>query len=77
MFERTYRAEGISAGCLPVAPWLLDPAHELPGRLWPMTVLPPPRHSLLRGVVAAIGGLGSTIAASTGLMVLAQYLTTP
>jgi hypothetical protein len=77
MLERTHRAEGIPAGCLPANPWPLDPAHELPGRLRPMSVLPPPRHPLLRRVLGAVCSLSLTIAAGASLMVLAQYLTTP
>jgi hypothetical protein len=77
MLERTHRAEGIPAGCLSATSWLLDPAHELPGRLRPMFVLPPPQRPLLGRIVAAIGSLGGTIAAGAGLMMLAQYLTTP
>jgi hypothetical protein len=73
------RAEGLPAGCgaMPVHPWPLDPAHEVPGRRCPMSVLPPPQRSLPRHIARAIGSLGGTIAAGAGLMVLAQYLTTP
>lgn len=72
------RAEGLPAGCaMPIHPWPLDPARELPGRRCPMSVLPPPRRSLFRRVVTAIYSLGSTIVAGAGLMVLAQYLTMP
>jgi hypothetical protein len=73
------RAEGIPAGCwaMPFHPWTLDPAQELPGRLRPMSVLPPPQRPLLRRIAATIGSVGGAIAAGAGLMVLAQYLTTP
>jgi hypothetical protein len=73
------RAEGVPAGCsaMPFHPWPLEPTHELPGRLRPMSVLPPPERSLLRRIAAAICSLGGTVAAGAGLMVLAQYLTTP
>jgi hypothetical protein len=57
--------------------WILDPTHELPGRLRPMSVLPPAQRSLLRRIAAATCRLGGAIAAGAGLMVLAQYLTTP
>jgi hypothetical protein len=78
MFEPTRYAEGLAAGgALPINPWTLDPAHELPGRLGPMSVLPPPQRSLFWRVLAAICSLGSTVAAGATLMVLAQYLTTP
>jgi hypothetical protein len=79
MLEPVRRAEGMPAGCcvLPVPRWTLDPAHELPGRLRPMFVLPPPQRSLLRRVAAATWSLGGAVAAGAGLMVLAQYLTTP
>ena len=75
----TRRAEGLPAGCgaIPIRAWPLDPAHEMPGRLAPMSVLPPPRHSLPRRILAAICSIGSTIAAGAGMMVLAQYLTMP
>jgi hypothetical protein len=79
MPEPVRRAEGLLAGCgaVPVHPWILDPAQELPGRLRPMFVLPPPQRPLLRRIAATIGSLGGAIAAGAGLMVLAQYLTTP
>lgn len=77
MFEPTYRAEGLPAGCLPVPFWPMDPAHELPGRRCPMFVQPPPQRPLTRRIAAAIFSLGSTIAAGVCLMVLAQSLTTP
>lgn len=71
------RAEALPAGCnVPIDHWALDPARELPGRLCPMSVLPPPQRSLPRRLAAAIGGLGSTFAAGVGLMALAAYLTT-
>ena len=62
---------------MPVHPWLLDPAHELPGRRCPMWVRPPPQRSAPRRIAAAVFGLGLTIAAGASLMILAQYLTTP
>jgi hypothetical protein len=75
--EPARRAEGHPAGCfVPINSWTLDPVLELPGRLCPMFVLPPPRRSLLRRLAAAIGGLGGAIAAGAGLMVLAAHLTT-
>jgi hypothetical protein len=79
ILERVRRAEGMPAGCcaLPLPRWTLDPAHELPGRLRPMSVLPPPRRSLLRQIAAATCSLGGALAAGAGLIVLAQYLTTP
>lgn len=76
-FERSYRAEGIAAGCLPVNFWPLDPARELPGRRCPMFVQPPPERPLVRRIAAAAFSLGSTIAVGACLMVLAQQLTTP
>jgi len=82
MSEPTRRAEGLPAGsgAMPIDPWPLrhlEPADELPGRLGPMSVLPPPEHSLPRRILGAICSLGSTIAAGAGMMLLAQYLTTP
>ena len=72
------RAEGLSAGCgMPVHPWLLDPAQELPGRRCPMWVRPPPQRSAVQRIAGAIFNLGLTIAAGASLMILAQYLTTP
>jgi hypothetical protein len=73
------RAEGLPAGCcaMPIPPWFLDPAHELPGRRCPLPVRPPPRRSLPRRIAATLGGLAGAIGAGAGLMVLAQYLTTP
>jgi hypothetical protein len=72
------RAEGLSAGCaMPVSPWPLDPAHELPGRRCPLPVLPPPQRSLPRRIAAALGSLAGAIIAGAGLMVLAQYVTLP
>jgi hypothetical protein len=75
----TRRAEGLPAGygVLPIAPWQLDPAHELPGRLCPMWVMPPPARPLSRRIMTALGQLGTTIAAGAGLMVLASYLVMP
>jgi hypothetical protein len=79
MRQPVRRAEGLPAGCgaLPIHPWSLDPAHEVPGRRWPMFVLPPPQRSAVQRVAGAIFSLGLTIAAGASLMVLAQYLTTP
>jgi hypothetical protein len=79
MLAPVRRAEGMPTGCcmLPVPRWTLDPAHELPGRLRPMSVLPPPQRSLLRRAAAATCSLGGAVAAGAGLMALAQYLTTP
>jgi hypothetical protein len=72
------RAEGLPAGCgMPVHPWFLDPAQELPGRRCPIWVRPPPRRSAVQRVAGAIFSLGLTIAAGASLMVLAAYLTTP
>jgi hypothetical protein len=73
------RAEGLPVGCcaMPFHPWSLDPARELPGRLEPMFVLPPPERSRLHRLATATLSLGGTIATGAGLMVLAQYLTTP
>jgi hypothetical protein len=76
--EPARRAEGLPAGCfVPINSWTLDPVLELPGRLCPMFVLPPPRHSLLRRIATAISSLGSAVAAGAALMVLTAYLTTP
>jgi hypothetical protein len=77
--EPVRRAEGFPAGCacMPFNPWVLDPAHELPGRRCPMFVQPPPLRSPLQWIAGAIFSLGLTIAAGASLMVLAQYLTTP
>jgi hypothetical protein len=77
MSERAYRAEGIAAGCRAVSTWPLDPAHEIPGRRCPMSVLPPPERSLLQRIAIALGGLGLVLVANTALMVLVQHLTTP
>jgi len=72
------RAEGLPAGfVVPNLPWLLDPAHEQPGRLGPMPVVPPPVRPLLHRVATALSGLGATIATGAGLMLLASYLATP
>ena len=73
------RAEGLAAGCgaMPIHPWPLDPAHELPGRRCPMWVRPPPQRSAVQRIAGAIFNLGLTIAAGASLMILAQYLTTP
>jgi hypothetical protein len=73
------RAEGLPAGCgaMPILPWPLDPAHELPGRRCPMWVRPPPQRSMAHRIAGAIFSLGLTIAAGGSLMILAQYLTTP
>jgi hypothetical protein len=76
--EPARRAEGLPAGCfVPINSWTLDPVLELPGRLCPMFVPPPPRHSLLRRIATAISSLGSAVAAGAALMVLTAYLTTP
>jgi hypothetical protein len=82
MSEPTRRAEGLPAGsgAMPIDPWPLrplNPADELPGRLSPMSVLPPPVRSLPRRILSATCSLGSTIAAGASLILLAQYLTTP
>jgi hypothetical protein len=70
------RAEGLPAGsALPIHPWPLDPAFELPGRRCPMSVLPPPQHSLPRRIAGAVFSLGGAIFAGAALMVLAQQLT--
>ena len=73
------RAEGLPAGCcmMPILPWPLDPAHELPGRRYPLPVLPPPQRSLPHRIMAALGSLAGALGAGAGLLVLAQYLTTP
>ena len=63
--------------CYALPSLVLDPAHELPGRLWPMFVLPPPKRSGVRRLATATLSLGGAIAAGAGLMVLAQYLTMP
>jgi hypothetical protein len=77
MSERARRAKGIPAGCLAVSTWPLDPAHEIPGRRFPMSALPPPERSLLQRIGIALGGLGLVLVANTGLMVLVQHLTMP
>jgi hypothetical protein len=79
MRQPARRAEGLPAGCgaMPVHPWFLDPAHELPGRRGPMSVLPPPQRSAAQRIAGAIFNLGLTVAAGASLMVLAAYLTTP
>jgi hypothetical protein len=71
------RAEGLPAGCcaMPVFPWPLDPAHELPGRRCPLPVRPPPQRSLPHRIMAALGSLAGTIVVGAALMVLAQYAT--
>jgi hypothetical protein len=79
MRQPARRAEGLPAGCgaMPIHPWPLDPAHELPGRRCPMFVLPPPQRSVVHRIAGAIFSLGLTMVAGGSLMVLAQYLTTP
>ena len=79
MRQPVRRAEGLPAGCcgMPIHPWFLDPAHEVPGRRCPMPVLPPPQRSAIQRIAGAIFSLGLTIAAGASLMVLAQYLTIP
>jgi len=74
----TRRAEGLPAGyAVPILPWRLDPALEAPGRLCPMSVVPPPARPLIYRIAAALSGLGATVATGAGLMVLASYLATP
>ena len=79
MRQPVRRAEGLPAGCcgMPIHPWFLDPAHEVPGRRCPMPVLPPPQRSAIQRIAGAIFSLGLTVAAGASLMVLAQYLTIP
>ena len=72
------RAEGLPAGCgMPIHPWFLEPARELPGRRCPMWVRPPPQRSAAHRIAGAFFSLGLTIATGTSLMVLAAYLATP
>ena len=77
MRQPVRRAEGLPAGCgaMPIHPWPLDPAHEVPGRRFPMSVLPPPERSLPRRIAGAVFSLGGAIFAGAALMVLAQQLT--
>ena len=78
MCQPVCRAEGLPTGAaLPIHPWSLDPAYELPGRRCPMSVLPPPQRSLPWRIAAVLGSLGGAIATGASLMVLAQYLTMP
>lgn len=79
MRQPVRRAEGLPTGCgtMPIHPWALDPAHELPGRRCPMSVLPPPQRSLLQRIAGAIFSLGLSVVTGASLMVLAQQLTTP
>ena len=77
MRQPVRRAEGLPAGCnaMPILPWPLDPAQELPGRRCPMWVLPPPQRSLPQRLAAAVFSLGGAVATGAALMVLAQQLT--